>query len=363
MKIKIIKPLNLQKIIIQEFSLIWLNLEKLSSKSYIKSGLFNKLDDRFATLNIKKIIDSVNSNERSSYTHGMFIFPYTYKTILNNFEILNYLKDVAKLIKGFVFVEYWDDDTQVCQNFNIQNLLILRTSAYKSRRKKYEIIMPSWSLYKGRYLKKKYNSKKKFAFKKPYSISFCGNLNNNYFEIIKSLMVSKFLEFFYKNYKFKKRYNYHFARYIRGYSSRLIMFNKNLNFNIRKHEKFYSGIDLNDPKQRISADLLFFSNLIFSDFGLVIRGMGNFSYRLYEVMEIGCIPVIIYTDFELPLSEYSFWDNNALLIPTREISKIDEYIESFLLKNSGNANPSKIYRDYLSPYSFLSQIYNKYCNK
>ena len=30
MKIKIIKPLNLEQIIIQEFSAIWLNLEKLS---------------------------------------------------------------------------------------------------------------------------------------------------------------------------------------------------------------------------------------------------------------------------------------------------------------------------------------------
>ena len=73
--------------------------------------------------------------------------------------------------------------------------------------------------------------------------------------------------------------NYHFSQFIRGYTSRMILLNKNIKFIRVKHKKFYSGADLTLPNQKMSADLAFLSNSLLSEFSLVVRGMGNFSYK------------------------------------------------------------------------------------
>ena len=86
--------------------------------------------------------------------------------------------------------------------------------------------------------------------------------------------------------------------------------------------------------------------------------MGNFSYRLYEVMELGNIPIIIDTDFELPLSGLSEWESNSIIVSINKINVIDKIISNWISKKH-IPNPSGFYAKYLSPKSYFDFIYRK----
>lgn len=355
MNIKILKPLSNYLSNKEFFSTIWLNLEFLSEFNYCGGKFLKELENRFISLYNSQILESIKIKADLS-KKGLYFFPYSYKFIKKYPQLLGYLQSCSKSCQGILIVEYWDDDVNPCTNFNIKNLIIMRTSALKSKLQNHEVIMPSWSDFKGRYLKSEYNNKKINLFRKPYSLSFCGNLNDNFLSLIKSYFALNLLKLTNKNYYFNNSYNYHFSKFIRGYTSKVLLLNNNLKFFRVKHKKFYSGADLNLPNQKMSADLAFVSNLLLSEFSLVVRGMGNFSYRLYEVMELGNIPIIIDTDFDLPLSKYIDWESNSILVSINKINFIDKIIDDWIAKKYC-PNPKLFYKKFLSPDSYFKYIH------
>ena len=75
--------------------------------------------------------------------------------------------------------------------------------------------------------------------------------------------------------------------------------NVTTNFIFRK--QFRAGMDIsndNDPLR-----LAFIENILGSDYTICMRGEGNYSFRFYETLDLGRIPVFIDTDCLLP------WDN------------------------------------------------------
>ncbi len=67
-----------------------------------------------------------------------------------------------------------------------------------------------------------------------------------------------------------------------------------------------------------------------SVFSLCPRGYGATSFRLYEAMQLGAIPVYIYTNE--PYIPFSFdlnWNNFSVLIDSKSISNIDNILKSF----------------------------------
>lgn len=73
----------------------------------------------------------------------------------------------------------------------------------------------------------------------------------------------------------------------------------------------------------------FFSNIYETDYTLCLRGYGNWSYRFYETLACGRIPVFIDTDCDLPLSEKIDWKKYCVWIDRSEIRMIGERIADF----------------------------------
>lgn len=74
----------------------------------------------------------------------------------------------------------------------------------------------------------------------------------------------------------------------------------------------------------------FFVNLaINSKFLLCPRGYGLNSFRLYEAMQLGCIPVIITDEFYLPWSDELDWKEFSVLIHSDQISNIENILLSY----------------------------------
>jgi hypothetical protein len=74
---------------------------------------------------------------------------------------------------------------------------------------------------------------------------------------------------------------------------------------------------------------LYIRNTLESDYVLAIRGAGNFSYRLYETLSLGRIPVVPDTDLTLPLDDIIDWPRHCVWIEPKDFRRIPERIREF----------------------------------
>lgn len=85
-----------------------------------------------------------------------------------------------------------------------------------------------------------------------------------------------------------------------------------------------------------------------SKFTLCPRGYGNTSFRMYEAMQLGSVPVYISDDFCLPWADEIDWEDLVILIEERDIKDIDKILRSV---------PDHRYEQMLTT---IDSIYNKY---
>lgn len=80
-----------------------------------------------------------------------------------------------------------------------------------------------------------------------------------------------------------------------------------------------------DFKPRIE----FWNNVLSSDYTLCVRGAGNFSYRFYEVLAAGRIPIFINTRCVLPFDDEIDWRRHCVWIEESEIGAAGEIVTQF----------------------------------
>ena len=68
----------------------------------------------------------------------------------------------------------------------------------------------------------------------------------------------------------------------------------------------------------------FLDNLLRNSYALCVRGTDNFSWRFYEALSLGKIPVLIDTGCLLPMEDELNWDNFILKVPATELSELPE---------------------------------------
>lgn len=108
---------------------------------------------------------------------------------------------------------------------------------------------------------------------------------------------------------------------------------------------------VSENKLRIHID-----SLRRSEFALCPRGYGNTSFRMYEAMQLGAVPVYISDDFCLPWSDEIDWNDLVVLIKREDISKVDKVLTNFSYDRllGMREYATEIYEDYFS----LSGTYN-----
>lgn len=97
------------------------------------------------------------------------------------------------------------------------------------------------------------------------------------------------------------------------------------NFNIRN--KYKAGAI--NPQDGDRKTREFFENMMTSDYVLCIRGLGNFSKRLYETLAMGRIPVFVNTDCILPFDNFIDWHKYCVWVEQNEISHIGDILTNF----------------------------------
>jgi Exostosin family len=91
----------------------------------------------------------------------------------------------------------------------------------------------------------------------------------------------------------------------------------------------YSGNVATAEKNQLELQKEFVDNLISSDYGLDIRGDANASTRLFEMLSLGCIPLIVDTERPFPCSDVVDYTKFSLIVDFRDIQRLPEIISEF----------------------------------
>lgn len=90
---------------------------------------------------------------------------------------------------------------------------------------------------------------------------------------------------------------------------------------ISKHYGSYEGTDLGKIRRQMFVDGLKQSRLVLSP-----RGAGQHSYRLFEAMSAGRVPILLGDDYELPFTEFIDYNSCIFKVPESQAGVIDEVI-------------------------------------
>ena len=96
-----------------------------------------------------------------------------------------------------------------------------------------------------------------------------------------------------------------------------------------KRAGYCGGIDRDkNPEGLSKVRKEYFQSLINSDYVVCVRGKGNYSYRFYETLALGRIPIFVDTDSPLPFSDEINWKDYCIWVDHKDIDKIGEIVAS-----------------------------------
>lgn len=230
---------------------------------------------------------------------------------LNN-NILSFLQKVKSFKKPIITFFNDDSDAPISDTLP-SNLLVYRTSINKTNQKPNEVSMPAWSQDFGA-------SDIRNHSLKPV-VSFCGAITHPVRrKCIEKLKGSEDLE---------------------------------TSFIVRN--AFWGG---NPHDKHIREE--YKTNMKSSDLVLCCRGAGNFSFRLYETLSCGKIPIIIDTDISLPCNDVVNWNKFIITTPESIVNDIKQWWKNMDNKKYAEIQrySRSIYENYLNPVGFAEYISN-----
>jgi hypothetical protein len=132
------------------------------------------------------------------------------------------------------------------------------------------------------------------------------------------------------------------------------------NFILRK-QSFFSATT--SPQDKAQSRLEFVQNMLESDYALCMRGSGNYSFRLYEALCCGRIPLIINTHCVLPCDFDIDWRQYGIWVDESDLPYLDQKVLDF----HNSLSPSdfidlqhrcrELWTTFIEPSGFFKNLY------
>jgi len=262
------------------------------------------------------------------------------------------VKAMAQLAKeyGKVLIIFYNNDSY--EEIPLENAIIFRTSFYASRRKPNEFAMPGWSRdFLKSYLQGQIRLRDKQALP---VIGYTGYVD--YYNPL-SYIINL-------GRRIKNGGRAHLGAHLRGKAVRLLSESQMVrgNFLIRDRSGSAMARCFSLRKNEVLREE-YVRNIVESDYTLVVRGGGNFSYRLYEVLSCCRIPLFVNTDCVLPFDHIIDWKRHILWLEAKDIGAIASKVAEFHAKLSNKEfhnlqlNARRLYEGWISPTGFYSNIH------
>ena len=266
--------------------------------------------------NINRLEDAYQYTKNNIYYSSVkdcdiMCLPYKFKGIDD--PILLTLSLQAKMFKKPLLIFYNDDDDRT---YNLDDYIdFYRTSFYKFKKLINEFALPPFFPD---------NFKNNILINPKLSIGYCGHINHGRDKFINILNDSD-LEC--------------------NFIIRSGFWAPNINKNIA----------IKEFHQNMEDNLYIFC----------YRGAGNFSYRFYQTLMMGRIPILIDSDHVLPFEESIDYSKHCILIKYMNDKYIHNLIKEWHNKNKDRLKEiqlenRKLWEEYLSGKGFIKSIIEKY---
>lgn len=281
------------------------------------------LQNAFRYMDLKKpFVEMVKDPAQADY----ILLPHNYSSLKGQEAYIQHMVQLAETHQKKLLI-FWHGDSDA--PVDIPNSIVFRTSQYRSLQRANEIMMPAYAedLLESTEIIPRHKGAIPV-------VGFCGwanykNFKNRVGTILKDALWS--LRSFLKS-------DPKLLAHKKGISFRMMalkVFQKSStiksNFIIRNS---YSGnkstISL-DPSQ---ARLEYRGNMLMSDFALVVKGDGNYSYRFYEALSLGRVPLLIDTECIFPLESVLDYSSFTIRIPFTELPQADRILKERFLRMS-----------------------------
>ncbi len=295
----------------------------------------------------------------------LFVFPVFYE-VLVDYTAAEYLKynvlpeevTVAKeklaLMSGFarqynkplVLIFYRDPSYKI----TLPNVVVFRTSLYKKDRSEFEFGMPA--IVSDLLINQPFNPIPKM--KQP-SVGFRGQ------SAPLKLPISAKLRLAFNETMQQLHINQSVAMYYnRGYIARRFAIQSCLN-----NPTIISDITITTPLdiENKDSNRLFEENILNNQYSLAVSGHGNYSFRLYQILSAGRIPLFVDTDCVLPYEEFINWKKHLVWVDEKEVKNTSTILmdfhhsihaDDFLALQASNR---ELWETYLNYTGFFSNLY------
>jgi hypothetical protein len=235
-----------------------------------------------------------------------------------------FIKECAVLNKKVISVNTGDFGVRVP---NMENLIVLRTSGYRSKFSENEYAIP---VFIADPLKKYFNTDK--IIQRPYNqqplIGFCGQAKLSRFQAAKE-MGNILLRngSYWLGFSENEPQELLSSSFLRASVLKALEKSDDVLTNFIVRDKYRAGVTTG--KETHSTTLEFYDNLKESEYVLCVRGAGNFSVRFYETLAMGRIPVLIDTDCALPLDDTIDWKKHVVWVEYDNRQQVAERVSEF----------------------------------
>lgn len=119
------------------------------------------------------------------------------------------------------------------------------------------------------------------------------------------------------------------------------------------------------PDDADSARKEFLANLFGTDYNVCLRGMGNYSFRLYETMSAGRIPLFVNTDCVLPFEDEIDYRKYFAWVEESDLDRAGEIVAQFHADHTDDdfrqlqLDNRKLWQEWLSPEAFYQRIIDR----
>ena len=218
---------------------------------------------------------------------------------------------------------FWSDSAEPVE----LDATVFRTSLYRSRRRPREFAQPAWSEdLVERYLR---GTLRLRELKPRPVVGFCGYAPGRTEPLAPRELLRRRLG------ERKRRVQAALGRPrtvgdIRARAVATLRAHPDVDTNIVLRDAFWAGMTASsqpDDVHRVRREYV--QNIVDSDYVLCARGAGNFSYRLYETLSCGRIPVFIDTDCVLPLESLIDWKQYCVWVDESDVSRIGDRVAGF----------------------------------
>lgn len=259
----------------------------------------------------------------------------------NHLEIAKILSEEAKK-HGKSLLIFFNNDSD--ESVPLENVIVFRTSFYRSSRKKNEFAVPGWSVD---FLQRYMSGELQIRQKGPVPVvGYCGYLD--------------YVDPGLRNIIYRTRLlfegNLKSGVALRGAAVRTLLRDRRVKMNFIQRKSFMGGCNQTARKEYVN-------NMMNSDYSLVVRGAGNFSYRFYEVLSCGRIPIFVDSDCVLPFDHLIDWRNYGVWVDSKDIRSIGDRIDEFHRNISGTdfeelqRSTRRVYEEWLSPTAFHRNLW------